>query len=689
MPSREEVLGELAIAQEKFDDAQSTFEARRPDFTENMAFYRGLQWGESTPFGFVTLPDLEDEVTREVNNYVRPTVRSAAAARFRHTPRIEVVPSDTTTRARVIAEASAGLMRAAMRSKVYPPDEQLRVILAAAIHGGAFAKVYWDPFEGRAVERLVVDPQDPTQSRSETYLPGMPKIRFRDLYDALPDSNARKPEDILHVFERKMLARSTLDDRFPKDVFGRSTRAAWGYQSNRSAYRDRDLIEDDGHLSGGQDERQSGPNSTFELVEYWEKPTLRYPRGRLIVWCGSAVLAYGPAPYEFPWHFLPGENSMPSSLISDGVVRDLKGPQRSINHSATLRREWAGKLMAPAVLNPSNSGIRASEFTDRLGAVLDYNPGGKPSYLTPPDLPPSISQMEDVYVQTIKTVSTYSEISRGQAPSGIRSGRGVGFLNELEEQVRAPDHAIYQTFMADVLLAVLRLYRDFAEEGQVVEIVGANADWQVRPFRRRDYDFDAVVKIEPFATKPVSRSERFSEAMEMAGVQAFSDTPEARRFRRVVGVDTEETSADPDRVHRMRVLSEHDALLRAAETSDYQITPEGLVVEGELAVEFLEEDDHEVHAEEDDIFMVSREFRRLPLELKAFYREHKLLHEQVSLQQNALFAEEAGTLAGPSQGPSGGPPPPSPPGRPSPSDGGNPQPAESLNAAESVYGAEE
>jgi hypothetical protein len=93
---------------------------------------------------------------------------------------------------------------------------------------------------------------------------------------------------------------------------------------------------------------------------------------------------------------------------------------------------------------------------------------------------------------------------------------------------------------------------------------------------------------------------------------------------------------------------------------------------------FLPEDDHDIHLEQDDLFMVSAEFLDLPEEVRNAYREHKTQHEEFRSQQLASYAEQATQLSGGASSASGGPPA-AKRGIESPTDGGwstYPEPSE-------------
>jgi hypothetical protein len=84
----------LSEAQGLYDDAITAIAQRAPYLIENMAFYRGLQWGTASPLGWVQ-DDYDLDEAREVLNHIRPTVRTAVSDTLRSLPNPEVVPNNS------------------------------------------------------------------------------------------------------------------------------------------------------------------------------------------------------------------------------------------------------------------------------------------------------------------------------------------------------------------------------------------------------------------------------------------------------------------------------------------------------------------------------------------------------------------------------------------------------------------
>lgn len=665
--SKNKAQDHLAEAVNYYHDADAVFRDRAPFFRERIAFYRGMQWGDTTPWGWFGDGDGDDEA-REVYNYVRPTVRSAVADKIASVLTPDSVPVHSDMRAHARSIASHRLMKSFLRTGVFPFEELYRATLASIIHGASWLKASWDTSVGPFLRVPIVDEQG-VETLGEDNLPktevsreGDARIRMVDVYDALPDPLARSSSEIRHIFHRKLVPVSVLDDRYPEDAFGRKTKGRWPAVGSKADLFGRDA-EDAGQRFSTWRSASNG-NREAELIEFWEQPTFQYPGGRMLVYVGSDIsavlLAVGPLPFGWPWVMLPGENMSPGALYPDGTVNDVIPLQRTINLDASKTREWVDKILSPPLLNPEGSGISADLYTDMAGEVIPYNPGHKPEWMAVPGIPPSMLEHLDRSAQILKDVSGYSDISRGQAAPGLESARAVSTLDNLENRGRAAERILYRQAVSSALVKALTLYRDFCPEGKMVRIFGANGKWLVRPFKRDDYDFETEIIVEPWAQGPTSRSARFSERLEAYQAGMYADTDEAKAVRRELALDADDSSTvDPEHVHRERNMAEQQAL-----------------IDGEYDRIFvLPQDDHEIHLDGDDLWMVTAEFLELDPQLQDFYRQHAQQHEQMRSQQLQTYAYEQQLLGGGSQpgGPSApGGTPASTPGV-APSSGGHAQ----------------
>ena len=173
-------------------------------------------------------------------------------------------------------------------------------------------------------------------------------------------------------------------------------------------------------------------------------------------------------------------------------------------------------------------------------------------------------------------------------------------------------------------------------------------------FRAEEFDFDHELVIEPYSGAPNSRAMRYGEALEAMQVGGLSDSPDAERFRRIVGWNCRKIDKRRGREHRSIAQSEN---------AQFKVDPYS-------GIRVAQEDDHDIHIDEHNKYRISHEFRNLPLQIRQMLDEHVAEHENFRAQQLQAFSQEQGMLLNQTQGADGGAPPPKDPGLASPMDGG-------------------
>lgn len=627
----------LSRIKTRFEDAKNAAQWREPTATENMAFYRGIQWGSAYEFGYVADFDHTGEA-RETYNYIGPTVRTAVASMLRSFPVPEVVPAHSSVTDIGRAMATQQLVRSFFKDGTIEFEELYRCETDVAIKGACWLKVFFDPNAGKRIKfPKIYDVdgvphvrRDPATGEMETeYRPeGAIKVTHRDILDVLPDPTATSEEEIGYIFDRKLLPRYRLDDQFPTDIDGNSTEGKW-----LMGWSDRTVSKHLEHMTYWQ-QKGSPDNELGELVEYWERPSpANQWQGRLVVYQGAIVLVDGPMPYDWPWVMRNGQYIIPNGLYADGVVTAIKPMQRSINMNASKRREWIDWVLHPHMYVSRQANIERDYVDDVAGQIILYDSvGGVPQVPSLPSPPAAMFEQENALVGIIKDVSTYSDVSRGEQPTNVESGRGLAYLYEFQQGVREPDVRMFHRDMILVLRKCLALARDFYADGRLVKMVGKNNRWTVAVFKRSDYDLELDIEVEMESGAPNSRALRVAEATQWLQLGGFSDTPDAQRFRRHVGMDTGESSTiDFKEANRRKAL-------RMIET---------VLMDPTTQLMAHEADDHDVFLEELDTFRVTPEYEDLPPYARATVDNYVYQHEMMRYEQYADMAQQSAMGASP------------------------------------------
>ncbi len=663
--NREAVLAFKEEIDEMYLDASSLAKRRELRLTENLAFFRGYQWGVPLRDGlYENYADIDPRTEAEVNNFVSGAVRTDVARAFRSPINFSIISAQDTAIGRVRARNTEALARSLLRAGILPFEELFEARTAAAIFGAAWLKVVWNPYKGKS-----------DITRNPPML-GDVDWQYVSVLDAYPDPRASSSRrDMRYMFHRKWIPVASCEDMWPVDVFGEETQGKWFLKGSRTHF------EVVASLETSPDNSSIDGNELAELIEYWEKPTNKYPMGRFIVYSGSIVVHCGALPYEFPWVLLNGPNKPPGTLYSDGVVHNLKSIQRSINLAASKSREAVNVVLNPPLLVEENSNVGEDSFESVVGTIVRYRER-KPEWMQTPNITGMLDTYQGYLQKVFSDVSTYSDVAGGKPPAPGTSARAIAYMAELNEGVHVPDDILFETAVIDALTLALSLCRDFYDEGRVLKMIGTHNRIGGRAFKSQDFDFDVELVIDPFSPRSLSPAVKRAEISEFF-TQGILDpmNPAAATARRLMEVNSEEGST----------IDVHAAHQRRAEDEDAAFS---MLANGDMSIpipEVLPQDNDDVHLECHEHASVT-EWLTWPPELQQAFLEHIGMHELQRQQKMGNFVQEKGMLGdkGPKMGGGGGggPPDTAGPGKESPADGGHGSLPESRAQEPSATGSE-
>lgn len=174
------------------------------------------------------------------------------------------------------------------------------------------------------------------------------------------------------------------------------------------------------------------------VKEYYERPTSKHPKGRLVVVANGIPLYVGDSPYsgpelgdwhpysEFRWEIVPGR------FWGKGPLDDTVEIQKHIN-SIDAAIILVRKTMAiPQKLIPNDSGIKPGEWTGRPGQEIRYrSTGAAPTTIKPEGVDVQVFQEREQKLEDIKQISGAIDILKGDRPPGVTAASALEMLYEV------------------------------------------------------------------------------------------------------------------------------------------------------------------------------------------------------------------------------------------------------------------
>ena len=603
-------------------------EAKR-DVVENawlgVAFYSGRQWARwNSQTRVLEEPSPPPWRVRMVLNYIQPTVEALVGKLTENRPGFVVLPStdddDDVASARQSEKVLSYVWdRLNMNSKVHEFCKWM------ATTGTAFFKVWWDPSAGEEYkfdkeglvlehgESIFEDEDEGKGKKEETEraLTGFPVVDVLSVLDVCWDPGAKDLDASQWVIHANMVHIDHVRDMWKK-----------------GKYVSTDAVSDVDGLSAGiiNDFATDGVGEDTKMIdrvlvlEYFERPSPRHPKGRYVVTCNDIVLEeedelpYGDIPIVMARHL-----TSPGKFAGEGVVKNLIPVQKELNKTVSQRLENKDLAANPKWLAERGS-IERHQITDQPGEVILYSRTASrpPQPLPPPPLSPEHRMIQEEQIAHIQAISGISDIMRGSTPSGI-SGRAIGLLSDIEQTqlgptVRELEHAIER-----LCHRVLRYWRDYMPIEMSIRVAGRNHTVEVFKFHASDIK-STDVKIESNSMLPRHLSYRREQVMQAFQVGLLGDPqdPKTKMMARKMMEFGDRSISEGDNSKDRTYAREEIEILRSGGMADAQPW-----------------EDHVTHIDEHMAFMKTVDFRLLDPEIQENFTRHIAWHYYLESQNQS------------------------------------------------------
>lgn len=396
------------------------------------------------------------------------------------------------------------------------------------------------------------------------------------------------------------------------------------------------------------------PENSVVLKEYYERPSQKYPKGRMVVVANAKTLYAGDSPYEGPelgdwhpysecrWELVPGRFWGASPL--DPCV-EIQKMINSIDSVIVLTRKTSA---IPQKLIPLGSGVPRGEWTGRPGQEVFYRTdpsGAKPEAIPPMGVDQQVFAEREQRLEDLKNISGAIDILKGDRPPGVTAASALNFLYEVGTGKIFPVLDRWKCFTESDQKKQLKLIAKRYKEPRpdFIRLIRAKnqelAPEEISHFIGEDLYDNWNVVVEAGSNIPKLQAAHQAQLQEAAQTGALGLEQPANRveYQRQMGITGFDNDVGPD---MRRASWENDIL----DDIQYGGSQNQVVV---LAV-----DQHHLHIVVHSNRMKQTDFMSLPAEVQQAYMEHLQQHDM--MQQQMVQAQQMEALA--SGGPEGGPP---------------------------------
>jgi hypothetical protein len=567
------------------DEFRRRQQERRPfelQWQLNRAFVDGQQFLDinTATMTLEEVPKLFWWQEREYFNHIAPIVDTRHARLNRQRPILKTRPASGEQRDIAAAKVSSKILMATYH------DLKMRRILADATawsEGGidVLLKHTWNPNKGRVVARFIDVADDGAQKEVEVR-EGDIEVTVVPGYEIYPDSSWHTLDQCRSLIHAKAYHVDQIEE-------------LWGERVNPEEVDAMTLQRNSlgtGGLgyAGGSFRITSMKLKDHAIVkEYMERPSAKYPDGRLIVVASSKTLYSGPCPYPV------GEDGQPDfpftkidSITRAGcfwqksVVERCIPLQRRYNALKNRKAEYLARA-AIGQLAVQDGSVDIDDLEQdgaAPGKIIVYDSGhNPPAYMQMHSLPNTFETEEAAILNDFSIISGVSEISRqSTAPPGVKSGIALSIAVEQDETRLSAAAGNVEMALVDSGKKWLRLYRAFVKGPRLARYGGKDSEVDVIDWTASDIRSDDVV-IETGAGLAESPAQRKQMVFDMLAAGLFSDPRTGRLTREgqskvleLLEFGNWETADDDEELHIANADKENRLMLRGEVpmVQDYQ-----------------------------------------------------------------------------------------------------------------------
>lgn len=224
---------------------------------------------------------------------------------------------------------------------------------------------------------------------------------------------------------------------------------------------------------------------------YYERKSVKFPNGVMIVWAGTTVLYKGELPVgEIPIIEIKEFNE-PNRSIPLSFVENLMSPAFAYNTARSQELEYMKQVIIGAWTARENSVDTAP--TGSAGEMIWFRGQDPPKRVQSEQLPSAVFSIAEQDKQDLEELGLLNASSRGLGTSNVTSGSYARLLIEVDDVKLGPYNKSVQRGTQETGNLVLKYMRKFFVNDRMLRIVGDNRDVQIKAFKGADLRADVEV----------------------------------------------------------------------------------------------------------------------------------------------------------------------------------------------------
>lgn len=530
-PNDSKLGQQVEYDEDVLSETKKDFEQRKTDrqFLElqwrlNMDFYDGNQFSTINK----NTKNIEDAEKlywwqeQEVFNQIAPIIETRLSKLGRLRPIPKTRPATNTDEDINNAKVSNKLLE----STYYEQGQKEKQSVAnmwSEITGTVIWKQVWDSEKGQQI----------ASQEGERIHEGDTDVLYVNPFEIYPDSIWH--DDVEHcksIIHARAFTVEEIKDTWGKEIKGTDVNVLTVDASSLN-------IGSLGNMSSNYKISDRKQRDSAIVIEKWERPSKKYPNGRLIICTSNEILYVGDLPYMVGIENTRGLPfvvqkciKVPSRFFGKSVIERLIPIQRRYNAIKNRKAEYINRVTIGQMVYEEGS-VDADFLEEEGGSpglMIPYNKGfSPPRYMESHSLPATVEKEESNLLDDFIRISGVSELSKdSSAPIGVKSGIALGILQEQDDTRLSLTASYIAEASVEVGKQILRLYKQFADTDRITRSVGSNFEVEVLTWNNSNITTDDVY-VDSQAQSLESVAQRRNMVFDLLQTGLFND-PETGRI---------------------------------------------------------------------------------------------------------------------------------------------------------------
>lgn len=454
----------------------------------NINFFMGNQYSYISPAGEIVETGKqyfweEKEVFNHIANIIE--LRQSKLSRVR--PVLTVVPFSNDERDVACANTSKKILKA-VSSNLNISKLLSKGTMWSEICGTVFYKVDWNNNLGKVIGK---------NQLGGCIKEGDVEVSVISPFEIYPDSSTYNDvEDCMSIIYARTFHKDMVKNIWGIDVVGKDVDV---YSLDSLS-----ISGGLGYASISNSMSKKVKKDQVLVLEKYEKPTIKYPNGRLIIIAGEHLIYNGELPYinkaenkrGFPF-IRQCSIPTPNCFWGTSIIERCIPLQRAYNAVKNRKHEFMNRLTM-GILSVEDGSVDLENLEEEglsPGKVLIYRQGSNsPKLLSSDSLPIDFRSEEESLLSEFVNVSGVSDLlNHSTLSSGNISGIALQLMIEQDDIKLSSSSEEIRYSAKEIAKQILRLYKQYAKVKHTSKIIGDNGTIELFYWNSSDINSEEVI----------------------------------------------------------------------------------------------------------------------------------------------------------------------------------------------------